>query len=251
MTARITYNGSTPGADSNTYNLFSTVTAFPGASMLAMTGSRRFALDLKYSTGCTLKTYKSDNRGTDWRQIKEHLLLPPISTGTYRREFAVEAYRDWKIDLVNGGAAQSPFVLDMSLDGGTVLNPAQHDFKYWTNAVMSADVTGDWVDCQDAVNVSWNLEWASTPTGDLYLEVTNDPARAAANITQVNWPAGCMSATLTAGTATISGNKIVLTGATGNMSISIDRPYKWMRLFWDSSASGSSTLDGFVSTRYV
>ena len=75
------YSGSTPGADSNTYTLFSTVAQTGmGARFFAEHGLQTMGLDLTYATAGTLKGYKSVDRGSNWVQVSEHLVLPPNST---------------------------------------------------------------------------------------------------------------------------------------------------------------------------
>jgi hypothetical protein len=79
-----------------------------------MLGVKRFVLDLKHSHTITLRWYKSDDRGTNWNQIGEEAsIAAPAATDTTTRDFFVEPYADWKLDLINGGSAQTTFEIDM------------------------------------------------------------------------------------------------------------------------------------------
>ncbi len=109
--ARFKYTGTTPGADSSTYTLFTT-TGY-GEGHLAMSGASKFVLNLKHSHGGTLNSYKSDDRGTNWRQLSSDPISSPASIGVTHVEYLVGALRDWKLEWVNGGTAQSPWVPDM------------------------------------------------------------------------------------------------------------------------------------------
>lgn len=103
----ITYTGSTPGADSSTYSLFSTVTAFSGGSYAAMSGLTKLTLSLTYTATCTLKWYKSNDRGTTWDQVGTEILPTAVSGLPTVREYRVDTAADFKLDLVNGGSSQA------------------------------------------------------------------------------------------------------------------------------------------------
>jgi hypothetical protein len=113
--AYVKYTGLTPGADSNTYNLFSTVTAHSAKYFFAAARISKILVDIKHSHGFTLKWYKSADRGTTWHQLGENVVPVPSATESNIREILVEPYPDFKLDLVNGGTAQSPFVVDIIL----------------------------------------------------------------------------------------------------------------------------------------
>lgn len=110
------YTGSTPGADSNTYNLFSSVVAFQGGNMAQGAGLKRLGIDIKHSQALTLKGYKSSDRGTTWEQVYDSgSISAPASTDSTRLDFWFEPYPDFKVDLVNGGSAQASFSVNMAL----------------------------------------------------------------------------------------------------------------------------------------
>jgi hypothetical protein len=117
---RITYTGATPGADSNTYNLFdSTQGQGQGANAFAQGGSHVFLLDLKNSAAGTLKVYKGGARGSagavTFFQIEQFAVSGVATAESGKYEFVVEPYSDWKIDWVNGGVAQTTWQVDMCL----------------------------------------------------------------------------------------------------------------------------------------
>lgn len=112
---RITYNGTAPGADSNTYSIFSTVTAFNGTrGGFALCGIKRFEVDIKHSQAGTLKAYYSTDGGTTWIQYYDSgSIAAPASGSSTRKDFNVHLYTDWKLDWVNGGSAQATWVVAM------------------------------------------------------------------------------------------------------------------------------------------
>lgn len=113
--SQLSYTGSTPGADSNTYVLFSTVTANWPERAFALWGVHKFCLDLKHNQAGTINWYKSNDRGTNWRQMGTVAVAAPASTDGTLFEAFVASERDFKLEWVNGGSAQSPWIVDMSL----------------------------------------------------------------------------------------------------------------------------------------
>jgi hypothetical protein len=119
----VKYTGSTPGADSNTYNLFSSVTAFQGASMAQNVGLKRATFDIKHSQALTLKGYKSNDRGVTWEQVYDSgSVAAPAATDSTRLDFWFEPYPDFKVDLVNGGSAQASFSVNIALTNERSVN---------------------------------------------------------------------------------------------------------------------------------
>lgn len=115
-TCAVTYSGSTPGADSNTYPLFSTVTAAPNArGLFQLADIKRFVLDLAHDQALTLKAYWSNDGGTNWNLYSSEAVAAPAAGVTRTRDYLVEHYRDWKLDAVNGGSAQATWILNMAL----------------------------------------------------------------------------------------------------------------------------------------
>lgn len=114
----IKYRGTTPGADANTYVIFATT--LPAAPTNAMDaewsesspagmGFRKVALTVKCNNAGTLNLYESTDRGANWRQIDTVAVAAPAASAAFLCDFLVEGLRDFKIEWVNGGAAQSPF----------------------------------------------------------------------------------------------------------------------------------------------
>lgn len=117
------YTGATPGADANTYNLFSSVVAFSGAWMAQGAGLKRMGIDIKHSQSLTLKGYKSSDRGTTWEQVySSGVVTAPAATDSTRLDFWFEPYADFKIDLLNAGAAQVAFTVDIALTDERTVN---------------------------------------------------------------------------------------------------------------------------------
>lgn len=119
--ARFSYQGAIPGADASTYVLFATVgpvakarTGYLGANYFAQNGVRKFCLDLDHNQAGTLNAYKSSDEGATWRQVYTEAITAPPATGVTQREWLVEGVQDWKLEWVNGGVAQNPWVADMS-----------------------------------------------------------------------------------------------------------------------------------------
>lgn len=112
----VKYTGSTPGGDSNTYNIINSYTmGWPG-NWPAMFGIYKVIIDIKHDQAGTLKWYKnmSDN-DTGWVQMGQLAVAAPASTAGTQAEVFVEAERHVKIDWVNGGSAQSPFSVNIAL----------------------------------------------------------------------------------------------------------------------------------------
>lgn len=112
--ARTKYTGSAPGADSNTYELFSTTTAFPGAAGLQAAGVKRVRIDVAHNQAFTLNAYKSSDRGANWNQVSTES-ISVVANSTTQREFNVEPYADFKLEAVNGGSAQTTWSVDIAL----------------------------------------------------------------------------------------------------------------------------------------
>lgn len=115
-TVGVKYTGATPGGDSNTYNLFSSVTAFNGAWAAQGAGQKRLCINIKHSQALTLKGYKSSDRGVTWEQVYDSgSIAAPAATASTDLDFWFEPFPDFKVDLVNGGVAQVGFTVNLSL----------------------------------------------------------------------------------------------------------------------------------------
>lgn len=129
MHSIIKYAGLTPGTDSDVYVLLATTlpasptnaqnmnrdNACP-ENFFGLSGTRKVVLLLDHSHLGTLKAYSSNDRGTNWRQIDEvAVATPAAATGSTAVEFLVEGLRDFKLEWTNGGTAQSPWQVNLSL----------------------------------------------------------------------------------------------------------------------------------------
>lgn len=113
--SRVKYSGSTPGADSSDYILFSTTTAFPGAGMAQAAGVHKLVLNLVNSHLGTLKAYRSSNRGTTWTQVDSDAVAAAGAGLSNTAEYLLEPFLDFKLVWTNGGSAQTTWVVDMAL----------------------------------------------------------------------------------------------------------------------------------------
>ncbi len=111
------YTGSVPGADSNTYNIFSSVTAFTGASMAQNNGAKRLFVTIDNPQSATLKFYRSIDRGTNWVQVGGDFAVTSSATDVATFDGLIEGFPDFKLDLVNGGSAQTGMTVSIALTG--------------------------------------------------------------------------------------------------------------------------------------
>src|SRR5690349_9221150 len=114
--AILRYSGANPGADSNNYTLFSTVTGFPGAQALtAQVGVHRVRVDV-YCTvalNANFVLQKSRDKGVTWRTVVTGSALAAGTTGTFDQ--IVEGFYDWQVLWHNNGSAQTAFEADIAL----------------------------------------------------------------------------------------------------------------------------------------
>lgn len=112
----VPYIGTVPGADANTYNLFSTVVSFPGAMWCTINGWHRLILSLKNVQSLTLKGYRSSDRGVNWTQVYDSgAVAAPAAGQANTYDLLISEYADFKLDVLNGGVAQTGWVVDMAL----------------------------------------------------------------------------------------------------------------------------------------
>lgn len=124
---KVKVTSSTPGADSNTYNLFNSTLCFAAPSSKAgvPTAFRSYCISrlefrLTNDQSGTLKFYTSVNGGTTWAQTGGDIaVLASSSTdinGPY--DFLCDPYDDVKLDWVNGGSAQTTWAPGITLIRG-------------------------------------------------------------------------------------------------------------------------------------
>lgn len=112
---KFTYAGTAPGADSNTYVLFSSVVALNGKRMHTHFGLNRLVVDVKHSQNGTFKLSKSQDRGTTWHQVDSVAVTETTNSDIY--DALVEEYDDFKLEWVNAGSAQATWAVDIALVG--------------------------------------------------------------------------------------------------------------------------------------
>ncbi len=119
----VRYTGAVPGADSNTYPIFSSVTAFPGAWMAQNTGLKRIFITIDNPQSGTLKFYRSNDgingvtRGTNWVQVGGDFAASSSATDVTTFDGLFEGFPDFKVDWVNGGTAQTGWTITIALTG--------------------------------------------------------------------------------------------------------------------------------------
>jgi hypothetical protein len=121
----VRYTGAVPGADANTYPIFSSVTAFPGCNMAQNTGLKRLFVTFDNPQSATLKFYRCNDgiggnttaRGTNWVQVGGDFAITASATDVATFDGLIEGFPDFKLDLVNGGAAQTGWTVTIALTG--------------------------------------------------------------------------------------------------------------------------------------
>ena len=110
------YTGTAPGADSNTYTLFNSTTAFPAAGCHQAGGINSLHVSVKNSANGSLRLSRSEDRGLTWTAVDTAFVVPidaVVLENVYR--FSVYPYLDFKLEWVNGGSAQVTWAIDMAL----------------------------------------------------------------------------------------------------------------------------------------
>lgn len=118
--SQIKYTGGTPGADVLTYTVYdSTSGQGQGARQFGGNGLHVCVVDIKNSASGTLKISKGGPRDSSnaltWYVIEQLAVSPAATTESNKYEFLIEPYSDWKAEWVNGGSAQSTWVVDVAL----------------------------------------------------------------------------------------------------------------------------------------
>jgi hypothetical protein len=104
--------GTAPGADSNTYLIFDSTKQFPGG--LQTFNISRIQLALNNSQSGTLKAYFSEDVGVTWNEYNDQAVTAMSSSASAQPfDYSVDAYTDWKLAWVNGGSAQTTWVIGL------------------------------------------------------------------------------------------------------------------------------------------
>lgn len=112
------YAGSTPGADSNTYPLFSTITAGFGGDACATHGLKRLFVTVDNNNTGTFVLSRSNDRGTTWVVVDSQAAAASTSTSVSYYDAVILGFKDFKLEWTNGGSAQTGFTVTISLDDG-------------------------------------------------------------------------------------------------------------------------------------
>ena len=107
------YRGATPGADTNDYVLYSTVSESSQAIQQGA-GIHRIRVDVACDNDGTLNFFKSRDKGVTWRLV-ETSAETASATASIRAEFLMEPFYDYKLEWENGGSAQAYFEADMAI----------------------------------------------------------------------------------------------------------------------------------------
>lgn len=126
-----------------------------------------------------------------------------------------------------------------------ILNAAGEPYFGSSGLAVGANVDGDWVACKQYAVVSLSCELglgATAITGNLYAEVTADPARIR-GISRVVLPDGCLHTSVAGVTLPSPRTAVALAGvANGSaFTISFSAPVVgWMRWRWAWTSGGSA-----------
>jgi len=113
---KVPYIGTVPGADANTYNLFSTVVSFPGAMWCSIYNMKRLVVNLTNPQTLTAKGYTSSDRGLNWTQVYDSgLITAPAAGQSNTLDLLISEFPDFKLDILNAGVAQTGWVVSMEL----------------------------------------------------------------------------------------------------------------------------------------
>lgn len=122
-TLQVKVISATPGANSNTYNMFDSTVTFKTPIMsnasTTMTAHNISRLEFRLANdqAGTLKFYTSIDGGTNWDQTGGDITVAASTStdinGPY--DFLIDPYRDVKLDWVNGGSAQTTWRPNVTL----------------------------------------------------------------------------------------------------------------------------------------
>lgn len=113
-TFTIAVSGGTPGADANTYLLFSSPVAF-GAFVMRSLGVNRITFGVKNSQAGTLNASRSIDGGVTWTVYDTRAVAAAgANTISGPFDYLVDTFKDWKLEWVNGGVAQGTWLPEMT-----------------------------------------------------------------------------------------------------------------------------------------
>jgi hypothetical protein len=119
MITRLKYTGSTPGADANTYVLFSTASPSAGVAGSVAVGNwgpmmclHTYRYEIKNPQAGTVNGYYSNDRGANWVQFYTMAVAIPAAGEASNDVVLIEGFADFKFEWVNGGVAQTGWTVN-------------------------------------------------------------------------------------------------------------------------------------------
>lgn len=136
------FAGATPGNNTATTVLFDSTVGYEPGSPPALGRFRRYLLSLQNSHAGTLKVSGSTDRGKTWDPAHISLALA-AGAPTNEVVIALGVHPDIKVEWVNGGTAQSPWVVQQGLDDdfaplGTVTSSSGSSTSAFTSTQLPA-----------------------------------------------------------------------------------------------------------------
>ena len=113
---RLVYRGASPGADTNAYPLFDSTQS---PSPFVHWQKDRMTVRIRCNAAGTLRVYSSNDRRTFSQVFADVAVSASTNPGTFS-DFFVGDLQDVKVEFVNGGSAQTTFLVDMSLEDSSV-----------------------------------------------------------------------------------------------------------------------------------
>ena len=112
-TTRVAYTNGVP-TGVNTYSIIDTTESGWPANFFALNDIVKVTVDVEHDEDFIYTWSKSDDRGATWVDIGIELVVDPGGGTTYR-EFDVAPYRDFRLQVSNGGVGQGVWQVDTVL----------------------------------------------------------------------------------------------------------------------------------------
>lgn len=113
---KVKYQGTALPGNAEVVSIFDTTKGM-GADFMAMTGLNRLYLTLINSQAGTLKSWSSEDRGTNWTQVSSTAVAASAANSENPYDYLVEPYSDWKLEWTNGATPQTVFRVAAALQG--------------------------------------------------------------------------------------------------------------------------------------
>lgn len=115
MRQHFPFTAAAPGADSDTYALFSSRDDAVRSGQLTRDVWRAIAITIANSQAGTLKAYESNDDATTWTQFASVALSASEAGETNNVVLGIDQARDCKVEWVNGGSAQATWYANVVL----------------------------------------------------------------------------------------------------------------------------------------